>query len=248
MIATTSPSQMDEQAKLPCATLEPGMLVEFIDNPREDSLTAAVFSHLLHLPSEMFWRILREACYTRNLPNDPGEPKQLNVRPKWNYEGTWVKPDLFMRFDDFDLIIEAKIKDHMTQSRSQWEQELVAYTNEYGKERRPVRIIALGGIHAEKDEPLSYEGWECPVHMCRWFTVLLECGRLKRELEEIKNPSSQTCAYLRILNDLIAFFGEHGYVVLRWYDDFDFKSNLLDSSADSNQRYFRNISMKLQSS
>ena len=28
------------------------MLARFIDNPREDSLTAAVFSHLLHLPIE----------------------------------------------------------------------------------------------------------------------------------------------------------------------------------------------------
>src|ERR1039457_6549433 len=100
------------------------MLSKFINNAREDSLTAAVFSHLLHLPSEAFWRILSRACYTESLPDYPGEPLILNAWPNWNAAGTdnsnRVIPDLFMRFNAFDLIIEAKIKDDGTQYRSQW--------------------------------------------------------------------------------------------------------------------------------
>jgi len=224
------------------------MLEKFIDNAREDSLTAAVFSHLLHLPSETFWEILREACYTNYLPEYPGDPELISW-PNWNSEGTEntdrVIPDLFMRFKAFDLIIEAKIKDDGTQDRLQWERELIAYANEYGKEK-PVRMIALGGIHLENDDRLT-DPVNCPVHMCRWSSVLLECQRLKRELEANKHTAtSRTSADIRILTDLMAFFAAHGYPALQWFDDFDFKSNLLGASVDSDQQYFRNISLKFQ--
>ena len=243
------------------------MLPKFIDNAREDSLTAAVFSHLLHLTSEQFWRILSRACYTKKLPDYPGEPL-LNAWPNWKPAETGnsdrVIPDLFMRFKTFDLIIEAKIADHGTQDRSQWQRELIAYTNEFGKEKRPVRMIALGGIHSESDEQLHHQWHEstpesggvsgethhfnCTVHMCRWSTVLLECQRLKRELEETNKhtPTSRTSADIRILNDLIAFFAAHGYAALRWFKDFDFKSNLLTPSVDSERQLFRNSSLQFQ--
>lgn len=243
------------------------MLEKFICNPCENSLTAAVFSHLLHLPSEMFWRILSRACYG-SLPNDPGEPLLLKW-PNWEATGTdnsdRVIPDLFMRFDSFDLIIEAKRRDNCMQSPEQWKKEVAAYANEYGNEHVPVRMIALGGIWETRDAevsiawPISKSGSlppgerrfeiKCPVHMCQWSTVLHECQLLQSELEETdkNNPSSQTSAHLRILNDLIAFFTTHGYAALRWFADFDFKSNLLDNSVDSDQQCFQNISLKFRS-
>jgi hypothetical protein len=245
------------------------MLEKFINKACENSLFAAVFSHLLHLPSQLFWRILSKACYTANLGNYPGEPLIFSFRPKWNPAGTtnvtYVEPDFFVRFADFDLIIEAKIAKAGTQSRDQWRKELIAYTNEYGKDKRSVRMIALGGIHSEDDVPLPHTWREsatesgsvsgdshqfnCPVHMCQWSTVLLECQRLKRELEEANtiNPSSQTYAHIRILNDLTLFFEEHEYPALKWFADFDFKPNLLDISVDSDQQYFQNVSLKFRS-
>lgn len=247
------------------------MLEKFIDKACEDSLTAAVFSHLLHLPSKLFWRILSEACCTANPGDYPGEPLIFNFRPKWNPAGTkpnntYVEPDIFIHFAGFDLIIEAKIAKAGTQSRDQWQKELIAYTNEYGKDKRSVRMIALGGIHSEDDVPLTHtlresatesgsvsgdsHQFNCPVHMCQWSTVLLQCQRLKRELEEANtiNPSSQTYAHIRVLNDLRLFFEAHGYQALKWFDDFKFKSNLLDDSVESDQQYFRNISLQFQSS
>jgi hypothetical protein len=247
------------------------MLEKFIDNAREDSLTAAVFSHLRHLPSQLFWRILSKACCcAENLPDCPGEPDIFNPWPKWNPTGTvtnntYVEPDVFIRFAAFDLIIEAKIAKAGTQSGDQWQNELIAYTNEYGKDKRSVRMIALGGIHSEGDVTLTHTWREsatesgsvsgnshqfnCPVHMCQWSTVLLECQRLKRELEEanMNNPSFQTFAHIRILNDLRLFFEVHGYPALKWFDDFKFESNLLDDSVGSDQQYFRNISLNFQS-
>ena len=239
------------------------MLAKFIDKAREDSLTASVFSHLLHLTSEQFWKILSGACYTKMQPEHPGEPILVVAWPNWNATKTSnefrVFPDLLIRFTDFDLIIEAKIAEAGTQYREQWQNELIAYTNEYGKEKRQVRMIALGGIHSERGEPLSHtwsepngrsgesHHFECLVHMCQWSTVLLECQRLKRELERKKHSASRMAADIRILNDLIALFAAHNYPALQWFKDFDFKSNFLTPLVDSDQQFFRNISHQFQS-
>src|SRR5580700_5208223 len=117
------------------------MLEGFIDNPRENSLTAAVFAHLLHLPSEMFWQVLSNACYTTKLPKFQGEPK-VYPWPSWRTaDRDLVIPDLFVRFDKCDLIVEAKRWDNEMQDPAQWRRELSAYNNEYGNESKEVRIL-----------------------------------------------------------------------------------------------------------
>src|ERR1035438_1525802 len=102
------------------------MLGKYI-NIREDSLTASVFTHLLHLPTEVFWRILRNACYTSRLPEYPGEPISVEFLPNWDSKGTdnthCVIPDLFMRFANLHLIIESKRWDVNMQDRGQWTKE-----------------------------------------------------------------------------------------------------------------------------
>ena len=229
------------------------MLAKFIDDAREDSLTAAVFSHLLHLPCEVFWQVLRQACYSKSLPDNPGEPLMFHAWPNWNPKDTGnsdrVIPDLFIRFASFDLIIEAKRWDNDMQDPSQWQRELIAYINEYGNEKREVKMLAMGGIHSEIDEKLIHQSFDCTVHKCRWSTVLLECQHLKREYEEKNktNPTSRVSADVRILDDLIDLFATHGFVVLRWFADFDFKPNLLDSSVDADQQHFQNISLQFKS-
>ena len=240
------------------------MLAKFIDNAREDSLTAAVFSHLLHLPSEDFWRILKRSCYSENVPDYPGEPRCIHAWPSWNPLGTKntlrVVPDLVLEFAPFDLIIESKRWDDGMQDEKQWEKQLIAYTNEYGAKKRQVKMIALGGIHTPEDKVVKHvwsspatkggtiHEFVCPVHMCRWSTLLLECQRLKTTLEERnkKSPNSRTAADIRILNDLSLFFEAHDYRMLKWFADFDFKSNLLGYTVDSDQQYFQNIRQKFQ--
>jgi hypothetical protein len=246
------------------------MLAKFINNAREDSLTASIFSHLLHLPSEVFWSILSNACPSAKFPTYPGEPKSIHAWPNWNSFGTKnthrVIPDLVIEFHDFDLIIEVKRWDIPMQDKEQWKSEFKAYTNEYGEKKRKVKMIALGGILSSEDKELEHN-WQsndasgrakgndshtfiCPVYMCQWSTVLHECECLKRKLKEDNknNPSSRTYADIRILNDLKALFETHGYAALRWFDDFDFKPYLLDTSVDSYQQFFRNSIFQFQSS
>lgn len=207
------------------------MLEQFIDNPREDSLTAAVFSHLLHLPSEVFWQILRNACYTKSLPQFAGEPRLVQYWPKWNADGShnsrFVEPDVFIRFAHFDLIIEAKRDDECQQYRGQWENEVIAYDNEYGAENVAVKIIAVGGVWQLKDEAVTFKRIVCPVYMCKWTRLLEECKCMQKELQRIKYPSSHTLANMRTLTHLIDFFAWHGYSSGLWFADFNFDKNRL---------------------
>jgi hypothetical protein len=205
------------------------MLGRFIDRPREDSLTAAVFSHLLHLPVELFWPILRNACRgTDKLPEYPGEPREFVYWPNWDPSDTdnsyRVEPDFFIRFLGFDLIVEAKRRDNCMQSPAQWNKELTAYTNTFDLEHRAkdVRLIAIGGLWGDHDgiaRELRTGGVQCPVHMCRWSDILAGCQRAKRELCGLKYPSSQSLAHRRILKDVIDLFAVHRFQTGIWFSD-----------------------------
>ena len=214
------------------------MLAPFIDRPREDSLTASVISHLLHLPFEVCWRILRNACYqSEMLPQNPGEP-EVHAWPHWSPTGTrnsrFVEPDVFLRFPDFDLIVEAKFEDWGQQNPEQWARELEAYGNEYGEERRFVKMLAIGGIHQTHDALIKHRwippcnggdkeeaphDFDCPVHMCQWSRVLHQCRQLEREITKAAYPTSQSLAHRRILADLIRMFAHHGYQTGIWYSE-----------------------------
>lgn len=225
----------------------------------EDSLTAAIFSHLFHLPSETFWRMLRNASYSLVLPEKAGEPSQLDYWPKWapgeSGNALYVEPDVFIRFDDFDLIIEAKLRDDGTQDRGQWTRELAAYACEYGREKRPVCMIALGGLDTEVDVEIKYE-WRddssskqlhkitCTVHMCRWRRLLYQCQQIKRELERVDAPNSRNLADRRILTDMTDLFACHGYSTGRWYEDFDFARHALRPRIDRSLKILRQISLQ----
>ncbi len=208
------------------------MLGKFI-NHCEDSLTASVFTHLLHLPSEVFWKILSNACYyTDCLPKHAGEPLSVEPFPNWNPKGTVntnrVIPDLFIRFANFDLIVEAKRRDADMQDPDQWEKEVTAYANEFGEEKIPVRMIALGGVgNRKKDEEVPFINRSCTVHMCKWEHLLAECKRMKKEMEGIQYKSSQTYACARTITHLIDLFAWHGFSTGQWFSDFNFEKHRL---------------------
>lgn len=213
------------------------MISRFIESPCEDSLTAAVISQLLHLPFETAWMILRRACFSNDLPASPGEPLLVDPWPVWSASGTansnYVEPDYFFRFADFDLIVEAKRWDRGMQSRDQWRRELIAYANEFGEDDKEVRILALGGIHGEKDEtcdaiPSDAKGkvarargrsLSCRIHMCLWSRILQQCQKMERELKGMDFATSQSIAHRRILGDLIDLFSCHGFQTGIWYEE-----------------------------
>ena len=155
-----------------------------------------------------------------------------------------------MRFCNFDLIVEAKRAKDCSQNRVQWQEEVAAYGTVYGRENVPVRMIALGGIWNAEDDDVPFNTSHCPVHMCQWSTLLLECQRLKRQFEERMkaDPSSQILADLRILDDLICIFEVLRYPALKLFDDFDFSANLLDLGCVKwIQQRFQDVSQEFES-
>ncbi len=242
------------------------MLTAFI-NPNENSLTASVFSHLLHLPTELWWQLLREACRSGRLPTNVGELRSVDFRPKWDPtevatgNNTYVEPDLFLRFDSLDLIVEAKRWDQHQQNPRQWAAQLRAYWNQYASKQKhafapgQVQMIALGGLWTTEDKEVSVQvpggatgqgGAEpititCPVHMCRWGWLLTRCQGFARELERLRHPSSQTHAHRRILGHLVAFFESHDFRTGMWYEELWPRIARLGPTLPASQKIFRTL-------
>ena len=154
-----------------------------LDITHEDTITSTIIGTLLHLPDQLLWKILREACSTRSvLPKDPGELRTYEFWPQWDAYGTentnYVEPDVFLRFSKVDLIIEAKRSDDGGQYCKEWERELIGYENEYGSSKVPVILISIGGNgNNTANETLRINGQERTIVKCSWvglYEVLVE--------------------------------------------------------------------------
>ena len=108
----------------------------------------------------------------------------------WNSEHTTnsnrVEPDVFFRFKELDVIIEAKRYDDHQQSSSQWENEVQGYLNEYKDDNKDVILIALGGINTEAVEWIEKEKKIIYVCKCRWTDIL---RTIKSRIKDSKNQT-----------------------------------------------------------
>lgn len=169
----------------------------------EDTRTSAIIGTLLHLPDDLLWNILRSSCsFSENLPEYLGNLLSYDFWPNWDPTGTEnvnkVEPDVFMRFENADVIIEAKQNDSALQYPEQWTRELRAYCNQYGTESTKVVFIALGGNAMEiKPNTISIDTNAFTIHKCSWFNLM------QRIHSERDKQNSQT---RRTLDDAILFF------------------------------------------
>ena len=179
----------------------------------EDSLTSSVFGHLFYLPSTLLWALLRKATFSFVLTGEEQTPaiKSYEFWPRWNAENTRnvynVEPDVFVRTEVFDLIIEAKRYDYNQQDKAQWHDQVQAYLNEYGEETKPVLLLAIGGIYAGDEEPTTMccSGRHTIVYKCRWLNLLSSIQELRQQLE----PEQEHIG--NILTDVVHSFALHGY-------------------------------------
>lgn len=183
----------------------------------EDSLTSSVFGLLFYLPTELFWTIIRNACYSDGMPNGCGNMIGFEFWPRWDNENeTQTEPDIFIQFEDFDLIVEAKRYDYDQQYEDQWKAEINAYYLLRSESKRKVYLLAIGGIRRgeENDSTLTYPDVEreTTVFKSRWRKLLGEITKVHKKL--IKSPDLlTTCpAINNILNDLVLSFRIHGFV------------------------------------
>ena len=75
---------------------------------------------------------------------------------KWDATNTtntnYVEPDVFMRFENIDIILEAKRYDNNQQNPDQMKNELIAYCNEFFSEQKELIFIQVGGIFSTENE------------------------------------------------------------------------------------------------
>ncbi len=218
---------------------KPGRITSFT----EDTLTSSVFGHLFYLPLELAWEILREAVFDHDLPRHCGDLESYEFWPKWDSEGTdnsrFVEPDVFLRFSEFDMIIEAKRWEFGMQSSTQWKNQIIAYRNEYPETAKPLFYVAIGGIHGEGKQSLEINGVPCTIAMCQWFRVLRATKQVERQLERSSYRTSASDSHLRILRDITSLFGLHGFATGDWLENINVNRLTLSGSPRTDLLRFR---------
>ena len=185
------------------------------DVSKEDSRVSTIIGALLYLPDYMVWTILRNSCFKGDsLPVYAGVLELYQFWPTWNAKNTDntnnVSPDVFLRFENFDIIIEAKRSDWFpSQDTGQWENELQAYNNEFSINNKDVYLLALGGNNSEtKNGTAKVNGEDKTVYRCSWANMHFEISKLQTEynLKRILDALHIACA----------LFGFHPY---SWHQD-----------------------------
>lgn len=198
---------------------------------KEDSLTATIFDLLKYLPSEIFWNILRNSLYHQKLPKYAGEIQSISFWEKWSVKdkdelnSNYIEPDVFIRFEDFDLIIEAKRYDLKQQCKDQLKSQINAYYLNFEKDSKTLYYIQLGGLLDFKDESHTHsnrskkEGKLIMILKTDWTRILSQVVREKDRLAQLDYQPIN--AYVRILEDLIKGFELHGFYKKSWFEDLE---------------------------
>ena len=200
----------------------------------EDPKTSSVFETMLTLPDELFWSVLSEACFdNENLPLVAGQIEDYEFWPHWDSTGTGnstlVEPDVFIRFQALDVIIEAKYRENGGQYSQQWEKEIIAYWNEYGDDK-PVYFIAVGG-NAEKATEAVSVAKDVYVNKCTWLSLLIQITKLRDEYERLPMITTDLSSVIRLLNLIELAFNVHGVYNIRWFDEIATSKPLISSDS-----------------
>lgn len=209
----------------------------------EDPKTSSVFETMLMLPDDLFWGVLRAACLdNENLPNVSGHIEDYQFWPHWDPSGTanntFVEPDVFIRFQLFDVIIEAKYGERIGQYSQQWENEIIAYRNEYGDDK-PVYFLAVGG-NTEKTSVKVLLNEEVKVNKCTWLSLLIEITKFRDGYAGLPKIGSNHSSVIRLLNLIELAFNIHGVYNIHWFDDImTLKPLISPTSIETLKTYFK---------
>lgn len=209
----------------------------------EDPKTSSVFETMLMLPDDLFWAIVRNACLDNdNLPIIAGQIEGYSFWPHWDPTGTtnntFVEPDVFIRFQSFDLIIEAKYGERSGQYSQQWENEIIAYRNEYGNDK-PLYFIAVGGNAEKASEKVSIAE-EVNVNKTTWLSLLIQITKLRDGYTGLPMAGSLVSSVIRLLNLIEFAFNIHGVYNIHWFDDLKTSKPLISpDSLQTLKTYFK---------
>lgn len=192
----------------------------------EDSLTASVIDPLKYLPADLFWHIIKTSVVKDNLPLLSGPIQEISFWDKWSAIGTsnsnFVEPDVFIRFQEFDLIIEAKRYDENQQYYNQLENEVVAYYNEFEEDGKDLYLIQLGGVNKEdKIDQITVQmnavSRSVKMSKLTWSGILNTVSSLHRKIKKNLIPGQEPVLF--ILDDVIQSLEIHGFFKKLWIAD-----------------------------
>lgn len=189
----------------------------------EDPRTSAVFENLMLLPDNIFWELLRRSCFdSSGMPAVVGALKDVEFWCHWDNTNTsnklYVEPDVFLRFDLCDVIIEAKYSENSGQYLQQWKNEIAAYYNEYKDDKKHLVFIAVGGNADLGSEVVKVKGESISICKCTWLSILIAASKYSHELETLSMSDYSTNAVLRILQNVILAFNINGVYNLSWFE------------------------------
>lgn len=164
------------------------------------------------LPDDIFWKILLRSAGNKGiLPKDAGLLQKFAFWPHWESKGKYdadnscfVEPDVLFRFENFDVIVEAKYSDCEGQYRDEWTREFSAYLNEFEEDKKDVYLLAIGGndsFYAE--EPIVLDKHKCSIIKFSWVEILEQiCKYEMDELAEVNDyqASSISCIINNVKN------------------------------------------------
>lgn len=212
---------------------------------KEDPKTSAIFENLMLLPDNVFWHLLKSACFNGNeLPKHSGNLYDYTFWPHWNSNGTrnknFVEPDLFLQFDEFDVIIEVKYGEIKGQYQDQWKQEIIAYQNEY-QENKPFIFIAVGGNETAQKESMNIGKENIPIYKCNWLSLFYSVDKYLKELDKITISDYYISATRRILNNILLAFNLNGVYNIHWFNTLaDSHTVISFSSIENISNFFNN--------
>lgn len=182
---------------------------------KEDTLTSSFFGLLFYMPKEIISHFFIQVTKI----NDIGDYIGYEFWPHWNSENTtnknFVEPDLFVKFDKIDIIIEAKSKG-AKHKKEQWENEIKSYLNEYKDNKKDYILVGIGGKSEIKTEEFNtkFLNWYDTIHILRII------------IDQNKNYCLN-----EIFNDILFLASIHGILTkeITWFEDFKYRTiNLLE--------------------
>jgi len=191
----------------------------------EDSLTSSVFDLMKYLPDHLIHKVLRNSLFHNKLPSDLGNLEQISFWDKWNASNTsnssYVEPDVFMRFEKVDIILEAKRYDFNQQYKDQMVNELVSYCNEYHSDNKDLLFIEVGGLNSLEDEEdyvlQHFDNKKVKICKTTWSKLLDTFVYLRNEMAY--KVYTNELHIIRLLDDIISAFELHQFYKLKWLSE-----------------------------
>ena len=100
---------------------------------------------------------------------------------------------MYFRFENIDVIVEAKYSDDKWQYREEWEREFKAYLNEFESGKKVILLAVGGNSTTEREPDIEVDKHKCPIVKYSWYRLLEAVLAFeKKELSNIENENQSS--------------------------------------------------------